>query len=149
MVFEMKHYEYEINLFIDNELPAHGQKELFAHLAVCDECTELFHQYNKLKRGAKKYFDGIDTGAVDSIVALPVPAMKKNEKTYRKHFYISSAAAAILLLLFLFQFYQPDENINKYNNVKKELLSLRDSIKSPVIQNDINRDHIVFEKAEE
>lgn len=139
----MKHYEYEINLFIDNELPAPGQKELFAHLAACNECSALLQKYIRIKSAARDYFAGIDADAANSIMPLPDQKNTEIRRSYKKHFYISAAAAVVLLLLSIYHFYQPDSTLKKNNDVKKEFITSRD-IKSHTDINNNHSDTMVF-----
>jgi len=87
----MKHYEYEINLFADGELPAQEQKELFVHLSECGECRKNLSDYYQLKERSRDF-------CAQNISQLK-NARSKSNIFYKTGFYISAAAAVILLFL--------------------------------------------------
>jgi hypothetical protein len=85
----MKHYEFEISLFVDGELPEMGKKELFTHLSECMECRDTLSEYLLLK----------EKGA--SFCAVKMETLKKNgqaKNRFYKYILYTSAAAAILIL---------------------------------------------------
>ena len=45
----MKHFDDEINMFIDGELGDEMREELFAHLTGCDECQNTLTELLLLK----------------------------------------------------------------------------------------------------
>lgn len=105
----MKHYELEINAFLDNELDADEQKELFTHLSECELCRGNFNKYLLLKQESVKQI-GRDINTIIGGVKImaPIPAKDKQIKTstkndifYKAAFYTSAAAAILLLFLLL------------------------------------------------
>ena len=45
----MKHYEYEISLFVEDELPENKKEELLAHLTNCKRCNALMNDFSNIK----------------------------------------------------------------------------------------------------
>ena len=104
----MKHYEYEINLFVDGELEKEKQSELFEHLAACNECQSLFTDTFTLKEKTRLFC--IEN--LNQIKNKPKPV----SKFYKIAFYVSSAAA--VLLLFLLITAKPKETFITKNEVR-------------------------------
>lgn len=105
----MKHYELEINDFLDGELETDEQRELFAHLSECELCCGNFNKYLLLKQeSAKQIGKDIHSiiGEVKTTVSLPAADIKqitpvKNNIFYKTAFYTSAAAALILFFLLI------------------------------------------------
>lgn len=87
----MKHYEYEINLFADGELPRQDHKELFLHLPECDECRKTLSDYYLLKEKSRDFC----SQNISYIKNKP----SKQSIFYKAAFYTSAAAAVILLFI--------------------------------------------------
>ncbi|MCL5029876.1 MAG: zf-HC2 domain-containing protein [Bacteroidetes bacterium] len=96
----MKHYELEISQFMDNELPADEQKELFIHLSGCEDCRETLSDFMETKKESKSFYNELD--AELKSVKLSAAVQQKREKNiYKTSFYFSAAASIILGILFL------------------------------------------------
>ncbi|MBI3123364.1 MAG: zf-HC2 domain-containing protein [Ignavibacteriales bacterium] len=104
----MKHYEYEINLFVDGELEKEQQSELFEHLAACEDCQSLFTDTLILKEKTRSFC----VENLNQIKNKPKPV----SKFYKIAFYTSSAAA--VLLLFLLITAKPKETFITKNEVR-------------------------------
>jgi hypothetical protein len=89
----MKHYEFEINLLIDGELPENAKDELFTHLSTCRECQNSLSQYLLLKEQSREF-------CIQKINKLKPKDVEKINY-YKIPFYISAAAAIILIFLFI------------------------------------------------
>jgi hypothetical protein len=87
----MKHYDYEINLFVDGELAETEKQELFAHLAECNECRNAISELLLLKEKSRLHI----AESINGIKKAP----KKINAFYKIGFYSSAAAAIILLIL--------------------------------------------------
>lgn len=86
----MKHYEYEINLFWDNELSSEEEAELYLHLSICDDCRKDFQKYRQLKEKSINHFKKYGAQRANQTKTFnPFPVIS----------YISSAAAILLLYL--------------------------------------------------
>jgi hypothetical protein len=87
----MKHYDFEISLFVDGELAEEDKEKLFAHMAACKECRNTFEEYLRLKEKSKDFF-------IQKMDKLKNKDAGKN-KFYKISFYASAAAAVILIML--------------------------------------------------
>ncbi len=106
----MRHFNEEINLFVDGELDREKQSEMFAHVAECGECRKLFSDLITLKEKARI----ICAENLDEIKNKP--KAQNVGKFYRAAFYASSAAA--ILLLFLLATAKPKEVLVTKNEVR-------------------------------
>lgn len=112
----MKHYEYEINLFVDGELPKEQSREMFLHMAECTECRNIYSDFILLEKKSKEYFERKINGIIANqtpkisereVTGVPIKSIneKGNNKSgnlfYKIAFYISAAAAVIFLFLFI------------------------------------------------
>ncbi len=52
----MKHYEYEISLYVDDELPPDKKEELLTHIAVCKKCKKTFREYTGIKENLTQFY---------------------------------------------------------------------------------------------
>lgn len=106
----MKHFNEEINLFVDGELGHEKQSEMFAHVAECSECRKLFSDLIILKEKSRIFC----AENLDEIKNKP--KAQTVGKFYRAAFYASSAAA--ILLLFLLATAKPKEVLVTKNEVR-------------------------------
>ena len=122
----MKHFEFEMSLYIDGELPEENEKELFIHLSNCSQCREQFLKFHKIRENVKNFFvKRLEPESAANVAVLQnerenssgmnisnEPSVKKNirpdqisndikvrNKFYKYAFYISSSAALLLLFL--------------------------------------------------
>ena len=87
----MQHYEYEINLYLDKELQAEKEPEMFQHLSVCDDCRKTFYNYKLVKEKSNQHFKNKYEN---------IPSENSREfNPYKVISYISAAAAVILLFI--------------------------------------------------
>lgn len=89
----MKHYEFEMSLYIDGELPKEEEANLFSHLTECGECRKVFLSLHKVKKMAKDHFT--------KKLEIPDKKEKAEGNIYKYSFYAASAAAVFLLIFFL------------------------------------------------
>lgn len=123
----MKHYEYEINLFVDGELEKEKQSELFEHLAACKDCQTLFTDTLTLKEKTRLFC----VENLNQIKNKPKPA----SKFYKIAFYTSSAAA--VLLLFLLITAKPKETFITKNEIIVDTVFVEKEI--PIAQNQLSK----------
>lgn len=88
----MKHYDYEINLFIDGELEEKNREELFLHLAECNECRNTFADLLLLKEKSKMYC----SENINQLKQKP-----SSSKSFYKFGFFAASVAAVFLLFFL------------------------------------------------
>ncbi len=87
----MKHYDYQINLFVDGELEENEREEMFTHLAGCKQCQALLSDMMILKEKSKVFCN-------EHLSEIKNKPMKVG-KLYRIGFYASTAAAIILIFI--------------------------------------------------
>jgi negative regulator of sigma E activity len=136
----MKHYEYEISLYADGELSDDESREMFAHLAECSECRNLYSEFSLLEKKVKEnYSKSIMETIADrkmpalSSIILRQPKLKVNESnesktlknipirknvnTFYKTAFYTTAAAAVILLFVLISTKKPVQFI-KNNDIR-------------------------------
>ncbi|OGU64220.1 MAG: hypothetical protein A2499_02105 [Stygiobacter sp. RIFOXYC12_FULL_38_8] len=118
----MKHYEYEINLFVDGELEKEKQSELFEHLANCNDCQSLFTDTLILKEKTRLFC----VENLNQIKNKPKPV----NKFYKIAFYASSAAA--VLLLFLLITAKPKETFITKNEVRVDTVFVEKAVNNEI-----------------
>ena len=121
----MKHYDNEINLFIDCELPDEQNKELFIHLEGCKECQNTFSEFIMLKEKTRT----LCMENLNQVKNKPEPVTM----FYKFGFYTSVAAA--IILLFLLTTEKPKEIIITKNKVRVDTVFV--SKESPTSQKQI------------
>ena len=104
----MKHFDYEINLFVDGELNEIDKKEMFIHLSVCEECRNTLSDFLILKEKSRMHI----AENIKEIKNTP----KRNNLFYKIGFYTSTAAA--IVLLFLLTSSKPKETFVTKNEVR-------------------------------
>lgn len=123
----MKNYELKISQFIDNELSAKEQQELFSFLSGNEEARQTLSDYMEMKKETKSFYAGMNPELDDpKIIAAGVYAQKREEKKYKMMFYFSAAASIILFFLLLFQQFRPDPMFTKYQNLQAEMIKLQE-----------------------
>lgn len=144
----MKHYEYEINLFVDGELPEDKNKELFAHMAECTECRNLYPEFVLLEKQTKEYYDQKISSNIPnkSPLANIYPAknnnqIRKNSKVnnpqfYKMAFYISAAAAIILMFINLNK--KPETASLTTNAIRVDTVYIQKEIPVNIAKNEIS-----------
>lgn len=120
----MKHFEIEINEYLDGELEPEAQTELFGHLSACADCRNIFNGYLILKKESAKYLGkeiNSILGEVKTVVTFPVNGTKKAIPAKSGIFYKIAAytsAAAAALLFFLYINLKPEINYLKKEQVR-------------------------------
>lgn len=104
----MRHYEFEINLFVDGELAGESRKELFEHLSECSECQNTFSQFLQIKEKSRTFC----SDNLNQIKNKP----KQSTKLYKIGFYTSAATAVFLLFFLVSQ--KPKETLITKNQVR-------------------------------
>ncbi|MCX6151160.1 MAG: hypothetical protein NTX22_11590 [Ignavibacteriales bacterium] len=126
----MKHYEYEIILFLDSELEKENQKELFTHLTLCEECRTLLYEVMDLKNKSKKFYEGIIPELNEVLLPTTTLQKRREKNIYRPLFYFATAACFLLGFLFLL-------NKTKENELQNKLTSLEKY--NAIIENDFRK----------
>lgn len=118
----MKHYEMEINQYVDGELTPEETKEMFRHIGECDACREMLSDFISLKEKSRVF-------CAENIKEISsAPASKKNG-FYKYAFYISSAAA--LILLFLLSTFKQENKTEIVNVSRVDTVYVQKEIRIP------------------
>ncbi|PKL82533.1 MAG: hypothetical protein CVV24_09675 [Ignavibacteriae bacterium HGW-Ignavibacteriae-3] len=121
----MKHFDDEINLFIDREIEEERRKELFAHLAGCDECRNTLSELLLIKERSRNYL----TENLNFIKNKP----DKSNMIYKIGFFTSAVAAVILLLMLTTS--KPEKIYITKNEVRVDTVFVQKEV--PSVQNQI------------
>ncbi len=131
----MKHYDYEISLFVDGELLDSEQDKLFEHLAECPECRDTLVELMNLKDKSKKYFAEQLPERDGAVIQLIKQTQTNKRNYYREAFYFAAAACLLLGVLFLLNKTKENELKNKLNKLNSEYSSLQKSYISEPVTN--------------
>ncbi len=126
----MKHYDYEISLFIDGELPDEEQNKLFEHLAECTKCRSTLMEFMDIKDKSEKYFAEQLPESDGTVIPLFNQTQKNKRNYYREAFYFAAAACLLLGFLFLLNKTEETELKNKLNKLNAEYSSLQKNYRS-------------------
>lgn len=124
----MKDYEQKISHFVDNELSANEQKELFRFLSESEEARQTLTDFMEMKKEVKTFYSGMDVEINDSkIVSVGISAQNKREKKYKSMFYFSAAASIIFVILLVVNEFKQNPILTKYQNLKTEMIALQEN----------------------
>lgn len=124
----MKDYELKISQFIDNELSANEQQELFLYLSENQEARKTLVDFMEVKKNAKSFYAGINLEMDDSkIVTAGIIIKNKREKKYKSMFYFSAVASIIFAFLFLTNQLKENPILAKYKNIQSEMIILQEN----------------------
>ncbi|RJP70233.1 MAG: zf-HC2 domain-containing protein [Ignavibacteriales bacterium] len=132
----MKHYDYELSLFVDGELRDSEQDKLFEHLAECLECRDTLVELMNLKDKSKKYFAEQLPESERAVIPLFKQTQTNKRNYYREAFYFAAAACLLLGFLFLLNKTEETELLNKLSKLNAEYSSLQKNYKSHVVTTD-------------
>ncbi|TSA28927.1 MAG: hypothetical protein D4R68_03190 [Ignavibacteriales bacterium] len=121
----MKHYDYELNLFIDGELEEGNGEELFLHLAECNECRNTLADLLLLKEKSKMYC----SENINQLKQKP-----SSSKSFYKFGFYAASVAAVFLLFFLFS-RNPKDTFTTQKQVRVDTVFVQKGI--PVTQNQL------------
>jgi hypothetical protein len=105
----MKHYEFEISMFLDDELSDDLHKEMFLHISECRSCRNFLFRHHKLlletKNEINKELNNIicenDSDSLRLVPDIDFKSIKSNNLNlfYKAGFYTSIAASVFILIL--------------------------------------------------
>jgi len=130
----MKHYDYEISLFIDGELPDEEQNKLFEHLAECYECRSALVEFQSTKIKSKSYYGAQLPEANGTIIPMAPEVKTAKTNIFKTAFYIAAAACMLIGLLFLMNQMQQDKLKYKLANLETKYSLLENNFKQASIQ---------------
>jgi len=124
----MKDYEFKISQFVDNELSANEQQELFRYLSENSEARKTLVDFMEVKNEAKSFYAGLNVEMDDSkIVTAGITAQNKKEEKFKSMFYFSAAASIIFAFLFLINQFKENPILTKYQNLQTEMIELQEN----------------------
>lgn len=132
----MKHFDYEISLFIDGELPDEEQNKLFEHLAECTECRSTLVEFQSTKTKFKSYYGSQLPEANGTIIPVTSEVKKIKTNLYKTAFYVAAAACLLIGILFLLNRANEKELQNKFQKLESNYLSLQQNYNIAVEQKD-------------
>jgi len=124
----MKDYEFKISQFVDNELSANEQQELFRFLSDSHEAQQTLIDYMAIKNEAKSFYSGLHTEMGNSkTITAGIIAQNEREKKYKTMFYFSVAASIIFVFLLVVEQYKENPILSKYQNLQTEMIELQEN----------------------
>jgi hypothetical protein len=112
----MKHYDFEISLYVDNELDEEMQRDMFEHIAVCGQCSKVLQDYINIKHGICTHYAAIPA---DTIVLAP--ASKERKTAVNKWAYAVAACVLIMLSFFAGNYLNSGTAVKEYDTKIAEL----------------------------
>lgn len=94
----MKHYEFEISLLVEDELPEDQKQILLSHLSVCGKCRQTLEDYSKIKNDVYQFYDVLPSQPFNAEVKTSF----NNKPSTISLITWSFGIAVIVILLFLF-----------------------------------------------
>lgn len=112
----MKHYEYEISLFVEDELPLEKKEELFLHLSGCKKCSKVLADYQKIKNNIFDFYETLPSG---NIYITPVPNKKNFIRRVVSWKILIPVSVSVLFFVAIIFFMEPGLNQQEINSVTK------------------------------
>lgn len=117
----MKHYEFEISLFVEDELPPHKKEELFLHLSSCKKCSKVLMDYQKIKNNISDFYETLPSR---SIYITPTPNKKNFIRRAVSRKILIPVSISVLIFVSIIFFIVPglhQPEIKSVTNVRKEV----------------------------
>ncbi len=116
----MKHYEYEISLFVEDELPENKKDELMAHLSRCEKCNSLLNDFSNMKSELAHFYKVLPQN--ENELSIRLSEKKKINWNVRKPAF--KIAFSIALLFVAIFFLLINSNMNEYKTNYHTVTSL-------------------------
>jgi hypothetical protein len=97
----MKHYDFEISLLVENELPENKKEELFLHLAKCRKCSKTLSDFRQLKSSVTSFYSDLPGSKNELEYGGTNNLILKRKSSFSKYIIPLSFAAFIILMFFL------------------------------------------------
>jgi len=124
----MKDYEFKISQFVDNELSANEQQELFRFLSESEEARQTLADFMEVKKETKLFYSGMNAEMDGSkIVTAGIYAQNEKEKKYKTMFYFSAAASILFAFLLIVNEFKQNPILTKYQNLQTEIIELQEN----------------------
>jgi hypothetical protein len=117
----MKHYEYEISLFVEDELPPDKKEGLLLHLSSCKKCSKVLADYQKIKYNISDFYETLPSR---NIYITPIPDKTNIIRRIVSRRILIPVSVFVLIFIAVVSFiehgsHQPE--INSTANVSKEV----------------------------
>ncbi len=119
----MKHYEYEISLFVEDELPEDKKEKLLSHLRNCDKCRRMLQDYENIKNNITQFYKALPEPGNEIKFGETRSNRSSLKRGTRKYIIPVSITVLVIFLLFLLiriNLWQP--KVNSVSAVKKQLV---------------------------
>jgi hypothetical protein len=110
---DMRHFENEINEFLDKELDAATQRELFKHLAECEQCMHLLEDLQTSGNSIRKYYKAIEMPEYSPLIRVKPRFFYFSAGVFR----LPRTAFAIIVILLFIALYQQSQIHSKNNEI--------------------------------
>ncbi|MGA9291768.1 MAG: hypothetical protein WBV81_04210 [Ignavibacteriaceae bacterium] len=117
----MKHYEYEVSLFVENELPPDKKEELFLHLSRCNKCSNVLTDYQKLQSHISNFYNTLPSSNFNIISEQNRKNISWRVKFRKILIPVSVSALIIIMILFYTEFNTRQSGIDSANYTKREV----------------------------
>ena len=133
----MKHYDFEISLLVENELPE-NMKELFKHLAKCGKCSKTLSDFRQIQSSVTDFYSSLPGSETGLKYAVTDNLILKRRSSFSKYIIPLSFAASAILMFFLLN--TSEINLRKFNsdNQKSSLESVSSQIENSGLNNPKN-----------
>ncbi|MCP4969035.1 MAG: hypothetical protein GY932_00405 [Arcobacter sp.] len=124
----MKDYEFMISQFVDNELSANEQRELFLFLSESEDGRKILSDYMEVKKETKLFYAGINPELNEpKIAAINISQSDNKEKKYKTRFYFAATASILFAFLFMSNFIKENSFESQYQNLQTENIILQEN----------------------
>lgn len=117
----MKHYEYEISLFVEDELPPDKKEKLLLHLSGCKKCSKVLTDYQKIKNNISDFYETLPSR---NIYITPTPDKTNIIRRVVSRKILVPVSAFLLIfiaVIFFIEHGSHQAEINSADNVTKEV----------------------------
>ena len=114
----MKHYDFEISLLVEDELPESRKKELFLHLAKCGKCSNTLSDFRNIKRSVTGFYSDLPGSEPNLKYAEIENLIFERRSSFSKYIIPLSFLASVILMFFLLNI--SEINKQKLNSVNHE-----------------------------
>jgi Putative zinc-finger len=139
----MKHFEYEISLLVEDELPEDQKRELLSHLSVCKKCRQTLEDFSKIKQEISQFYDVLPSMPEDIHIQLNNKYRLRYKNSIPRFLGFASILVLFGLILFLINNIVTEKHLQAgIDSHKQDSTMIRDTkLESYVYPND---SYIIF-----
>jgi hypothetical protein len=137
----MKHYDYEISRFVEDELPEDEKIKLTEHLTECEKCRETLKDYEEMRDNIKQFY--IDIPGEFEIVRNNTDNRDiiNLKSVWTRRLFIPFAAAASLIIgLMIFKLTSDIRDANVSKGIKPIVSDIQKDYTQQTDNKDIVKD---------